>query len=48
MKDDRSDAARAFQKLAESYVDREHELSAPAPEPVISERVQKRRFAWRS
>jgi pilus assembly protein CpaE len=51
MKDDRSDAARAFQKLAESYVDEEHERSLSVPaldEPVISERVQKRRFAWRS
>jgi pilus assembly protein CpaE len=48
MRDERSEAARAFQKLAESYVDKEHEQLAPAPEPVISERGNKRRFAWRS
>jgi MinD-like ATPase involved in chromosome partitioning or flagellar assembly len=56
MRDDRSEAARAFQKLAQTYVDQaqEHSASASAPasatahEPVISERANKRRFAWRS
>jgi pilus assembly protein CpaE len=50
MRDDRSEAARAFQKLAESYVEQEQEQPAPASasEPVISERGNKRRFAWRS
>jgi pilus assembly protein CpaE len=52
MKDDRSEASRAFRKLAESYVEQEqeHENSSatPAHEPVISERGNKRRFAWRS
>jgi pilus assembly protein CpaE len=50
MRDERSEAARAFQKLAESYVELEQEQSVPppAPEPVISERGNKRRFAWRS
>src|SRR5438093_2270117 len=40
MRDDRSEAAKAFQKLAESYVGQEQEqpTAAPAPEPVISER----------
>ena len=44
--DDRSEAARAFRKLAESYTEREAEVQpeepAPAPAPA------KRRFAWRS
>jgi len=50
MRDDRSEAARAFQKLAESYVEQEQQQSASASahEPVISERGNKRRFAWRS
>jgi pilus assembly protein CpaE len=48
MRDDRSEAARAFQKLAESYVDKEHEELTSAPEPTIGERGHKRRFAWRS
>jgi len=46
-REERSEAARAFQKLAETYADEEREHVA-APEPVVSDRGGKRRFAWRS
>jgi pilus assembly protein CpaE len=46
--DERSEAARAFQKLAGTYAELEHEQAAVAPEPVVSDRGSKRRFAWRS
>ncbi|TML97644.1 MAG: MinD/ParA family protein [Actinobacteria bacterium] len=47
-REERSEAARAFQKLAETYADEEREHVAAAPEPVVSDRGGKRRFAWRS
>jgi pilus assembly protein CpaE len=49
MQDERSDPARAFQKLAELYSEEEKEQPAPATEEPTRERESaKRRFAWRS
>src|SRR5207245_8625766 len=47
VQDERSEAARAFQKLAESYTEQElaEQPNEPGPAPVPS---GKRRFAWRS
>jgi pilus assembly protein CpaE len=45
--DDRSEAARAFKKLAESYTAEERVEQADEPAPVPAP-TGKRRFAWRS
>jgi pilus assembly protein CpaE len=44
--DDRSEAARAFRKLAESYTERAAEVQPEEPTPAPA--PAKRRFAWRS
>ncbi len=48
VKEERSEAARAFQKLAESYVEQEQEQAVAVREQLPSDRGSKRRFAWRS
>ncbi|HYS70103.1 MAG TPA: hypothetical protein VEM14_07650, partial [Gemmatimonadaceae bacterium] len=48
VKEERSESARAFQKLAESYVEQEQEQAVPVREQLPSDRGSKRRFAWRS
>jgi MinD-like ATPase involved in chromosome partitioning or flagellar assembly len=46
--EERSEAARAFQKLAATYAEHEEQEVPTAPEPAMSDRAHKRRFAWRS
>jgi len=49
IRDERSEAARAFEKLAERYME-EEEAKAPAEAPkfAVTPEPTKRRFAWRS
>jgi pilus assembly protein CpaE len=46
-RDERSEPARAFRKLAEKYV-QSHEEAAPQVEAPMEVKAGKRRFAWRS
>jgi pilus assembly protein CpaE len=46
-RDERSEPARAFRKLAEKYVE-SHEEAAPHMEAPMEIKAGKRRFAWRS
>jgi pilus assembly protein CpaE len=48
VKEERSEAARAFRKLAESYTVGEPEEEAPVPPESVHPEGGKRRFAWRS
>jgi pilus assembly protein CpaE len=50
MRDERSEAARAFRKLAEDYVEEEEErpVVVPVEAPPTEAKAGKRRFAWRS
>jgi pilus assembly protein CpaE len=47
-RDERSEAARAFRKLAESYAEQEEPDATPVEAPPTEAKAGKRRFAWRS
>jgi pilus assembly protein CpaE len=47
-RDERSEPARAFRKLAEEYIESHEEAAAPQVEAPIEIKAGKRRFAWRS
>jgi pilus assembly protein CpaE len=47
-RDERSEPARAFRKLAEKYVQSHEEEAAPHVEAPMEVKAGKRRFAWRS
>lgn len=48
VRDERSEPARAFRKLAESYEAAEEPAAPPVEAPVAEAKAGKRRFAWRS
>jgi pilus assembly protein CpaE len=47
-RDERSEAARAFRKLAESYAEVDEPAVLPVEAPPTEAKAGKRRFAWRS
>jgi pilus assembly protein CpaE len=47
-RDERSEPARAFRKLAESYAAEEEAAAQPVESPPTEAKAGKRRFAWRS
>jgi pilus assembly protein CpaE len=47
-RDERSEPARAFRKLAETYAKEEESAAQPVESPPTEAKAGKRRFAWRS
>ena len=48
VRDERSEPARAFLKLAEDYAEAEEPIVVPVEAPPTEAKAGKRRFAWRS